>query len=230
MMGSMTAHARTITSVPGEAGRSDRDYRAVLALSRPVVAALLRVHVEGELPAQGPLIVAPNHISHLDPVALGVTLDALGRRPWFLVTPAVVELPVLGAVMRRGGCIAAPRGSGTQALSQASAVLADGGLVVVYPEGHVAAPGVRMRAKAGLGLLARLTGAEVVPVGQWGMERGTTRLAWARRRRAAMVLGRPLAPPARGRDREFSEEVLTGVRALVPRARELAGQPPDPQN
>jgi len=229
MMVTMTAAARTIGSLPGEGGRSARDYRAVLALSRPVVSALLRVRVEGTLP-HGPLIVAPNHISYLDPVALGVTLDALGRRPWFLVTPAVVALPVAGAVMRRGGCIAAARGSGTQALSQARAVLADGGLVVVYPEGHIAPPGVRIRAKAGLGLLARLAGADVLPVGQWGMERGTRRLAWARRRRGAIVLGEPVAPPRRGLDRAFSEEVLAAVRALVPRARELAGHPPDPQN
>jgi len=226
----MTTEARTTDSVPGEARRSDPDYRAVLTLARPVVSALLRIQVEGTLPAYGPLIVAPNHVSYLDPVALGVTLDALGRRPWFLVTPAVVELPVAGAVMRRGGCIAAPRGSGTQALSQASAVLADGGLVVVYPEGHIAPPGVRLRAKAGLGLLARLTGADIVPVGQWGMQRGERRLAWARRRRAAIVLGEPVAPPQRGQDRAFSQEVLNTVRALVPRARELAGQPPDPQN
>lgn len=216
--------------MPGEAGRSDRDYRAVLALSRPFVRPLLRVRVEGALPAQGPLIVAPNHISYLDPVNLGVTLDGLGRRPWFLVTPAVVELALVGGVMRRGGCIAAPRGSGTRALSRASAVLADGGLVVVYPEGHIAPPGVRLRAKAGLGLLARLSGARVLPVGQWGMERGARRLAWARRRRAAVVFGEPVAPPQRGGDREFAEEVLTAVRALVPRARELAGQPPDPHS
>ncbi len=215
---------------PGRAGvevpeRSPAAYHAVVGVSRPVVAALLRLRLDGVLPARGPLIVAPNHISYLDPVALGVTLHRLGRPPWFLVTPALVELPVLGRVMSRGGCI----GAGTRAVSVAAELLSGGELVVVYPEGHIAPVGAQMRAKAGIGLLARLSGAPVLPVGQWGMQRMPRRRDVLRRRSAAMVFGAPLPPPAeRGQDRRYAEDVLAEVRRLVPRARLLAGGSPQP--
>ncbi len=60
----------------------------------------LRMRVFGveNVPRSGPLIVACNHVSYVDPVALGV---ALPRRVWYMAKVELFRIPVLGAVRSR---------------------------------------------------------------------------------------------------------------------------------
>lgn len=191
--------------------------RLLIAVARVVVGVLFRLRVEGALPPPGtPLIVAPNHVSYLDPLVVGLVVARSGRVPRFLVTPGVFRVPVVGQVFSRSSVFRADR----DGLAGAAAALEAGGTVVVYPEGHVARPGRRFRAKLGVAALARRSGAPVVPLGQAGMERGEGRLAWVRRRRAAVLIGRPLIP--RGGDRATAEAVVEGIEALVPAARAIS--------
>lgn len=195
--------------------------RLLFVVLRPVVAVLFRLRVSGGLPAGGPLIVAANHVSYLDPVVLAVLLYGRGRPPRFLTTRAVFDLRLVGPALRRTGLI--PVGSGLGALRAAAAALEAGETVVVYPEGHVAVPGVEHRARAGVAVLARLSGAPVVPLASWGLEPARRRLGWLRRRRAAVVLGAPL-PASSLRGRDGAERVLAAIRVLRGQARALAEQ------
>ncbi len=194
----------------------------LVAAVRPVVFALFRLRVEGEVPALGgPLIVAANHVSFLDPVVLGVIVGRSGRIPRFLVTAGAYDHPISGPVFRRTSVIRVGRGAGGRALALAEEALHAGGTVVIYPEGHVGGSDRQLRAKLGVVALSRRTGAPVLPVAQWGMQRGERRLAWARRRSAAIVIGEPLPPPAAA-NRAAAEAMLDAIRALLPRAKALA--------
>lgn len=195
--------------------------RAVFLVLRPVVALLFRLRVHGRVPQDGPVIVAANHVSYLDPVVLAVLLYGQGRSPRFLTVQRVFDLPLVGAVVRRTGLIPVGRRGGLQAFRAAAAALGEGELVVIYPEGHIALPGVEHRPRAGVALLSRLTGAPVVPVASAGMEPAGRLLGWLRRRPAAVVIGAPLAVPAAG-DHQAAGAVLAAVRALRPRAEALA--------
>ena len=188
---------------------------------RAVTAVLFRLRVEGRVPAEGPLLIAANHVSYLDPVTLGVTIARHGRRGRFLATAALFGVPVLGWAMRRTGLIRVEPRAGRAVLDMARAALEAGEVVVLYPEGHIAAPGQDLPARTGVGWLARQTGVPVVPVAQWGMQRENRRLGWLRRRHAAVVVGVPLYPSG-GDDRAAAAEVLDAVRALLPWARASA--------
>lgn len=195
-------------------------YAAGLVVLRTVVRVLLRLRVEGHLPSQGAAIVASNHVSYLDPVTLGVTLPRLGRRGRFLTMAALFSRPLIGPVMRAVAFIPVREGQGRTALAAGVEALRAGELLVIYPEGHVARGRV-LPARPGVARLARETGAPVVPVAQAGMERGERRLAWARRRGAAVVVGAPFHP-AGVTDAEAAAQVLDRIRDLLPAARALA--------
>jgi len=192
-----------------------------MAVLRPVLALLFRMRVEGSLPSRGAVIMAPNHVSYLDPVIVVHTVYRLGRRLRVLTTAAVFTNPLIGWVLRQGRFIEVHPGRGELALRVAEALLRDGESVLIYPEGHIAQPGVVWRAKPGVARLARVTGAPVVPVAQWGMQRTGGRWNVLRRRPASLVIGDPFTPSA-ATDAEAAEEVLTAIHALLPRAKELA--------
>lgn len=83
----------------------------------PVVHRLARLltktptwHGGENLPATGPVIIVPNHISSLDPVMVGEFLAYNGRWPHFLARANLFYLPVLGRLLRSAEQIPVHRG------------------------------------------------------------------------------------------------------------------------
>lgn len=138
----------------------------------------------GPVPAHGPLLVAPNHVSAIDPIAVAMSLRRAGRTPRFVITAGVMAHPVLGPVLRYFDHITLDRGRPTdpRLLLPVRAALARGECVVLYPEGAITQDERYRPARAlpGLGRLASDTGAPVLPVAQWGAQHviGRGRLAW----------------------------------------------------
>lgn len=192
---------------------------ALIRLGLTVGTVGFRLRVEGALPPDGPLIIAANHVSYVDPVVLGGVIGRAGRIPRFVIGKWVANHAIMGPVFRRSSAI--PAG---ESLRLALQVLMEGRTVVVYPEGHVGRPDRPLRAKLGVAVLSKRSGAPVLPVALWGMQRGDRRLSWARRRSAAIVFGTPL-PPVSGNERVAANEILEGIRALLPRAQALSGSP-----
>jgi 1-acyl-sn-glycerol-3-phosphate acyltransferase len=127
------------------------------------------------VPAQGPAIVVCNHLSISDPLVLGCALRRAGRRATFMVMAEAFRWPVVGGLLRRTGQIPVVRGSASAAEAMAPALqaLADGRVVVLYPEGRVTtAPDYRplLQARTGAVRLALSAGCPVIPVAQWGAQ------------------------------------------------------------
>lgn len=124
------------------------------------------------IPAGGPAIVVPNHISSLDPVIVGVFLAYNGRWPHFLAKESMFRAPILGALMRGAQQIPVHRGSAKakDSLVSAKKALEAGQTVVLYPEGTITLDPDEwpMAVHTGAARLAIDTGAPVIPVGQWG--------------------------------------------------------------
>lgn len=150
--------------------------RLAIAIVRPPTAVLTRRRWSGQqhIPPSGPVIIAVNHISHLDPFPLAHFIFAAGRVPRFLAKEAVFALPVGGRIVRGAGQIPVHRYSdrAEDALDSAAAALRRGECVVIYPEGSTTKDPAYwpMRARTGVARLALTTGATVVPVGQWGAQ------------------------------------------------------------
>ena len=114
-----------------------------------------RVRVEGleNVPATGPLLVAPNHDSQMDPVIIGLAIKPR-RRLRYLAQAELWKIPGLGWFLNGMRQIPIKRGTGdSHALDRAVDALKAGDAVAVFPEGRLAW-GERVRARSGVGLLA----------------------------------------------------------------------------
>ena len=175
---------------------------------------LFNIRVDGaeHLPRTGPVVVAPNHVSYLDPMVVFTVLHRLGRRPRFLGVAAVFGQPVVGWVIRAAGFIPVHRDRpGSSPLAAAAAALAAGDAVVLYPEGTIPAPGVVADAKPGAGRLAVEHGVPVVPLRHAGLERAARR---GIRRPAHFRFG-PAVLAGPDEDPEaVADDVLARIRAL----------------
>ena len=152
--------------------------RVGIVILKPLCVSLWRRRHEGaeHLPPQGGVILAANHISHLDPIALcDHLLYDLRIAPRFLAKSTLFEGGGLVArVMRGAGQIPVHRhtADASKALDAAVEALAQGETVVLYPEGTVSRdPGKwPMAGRTGVARLALLSGAPVLPLAQWGAQ------------------------------------------------------------
>jgi 1-acyl-sn-glycerol-3-phosphate acyltransferase len=130
-------------------------YRAVMALSTPIVRGWGRLEVSGleHLPERGPVLMAANHDSYWDPVAAGVA--AIGRRQIRALAKSTLwDIHAVGWVLDGMGQIPVIRGAtDTAALERAIAELRAGACIGVFPEG-TRSRGRKLRARSGFGRLA----------------------------------------------------------------------------
>jgi len=127
-----------------------------------------------KVPPTGGVVFVVNHISNVDPLAIGQYLAFSGRWPRFLAKASLFRVPVVGEVIRACGQIPVERGTATahDALTAAVAAVQAGRAVVVYLEGTITLdPDLwPMRGRSGAARIALQTGAPVVPLGQWGAQ------------------------------------------------------------
>ena len=136
---------------------------------RAVVEALFRVLFtydcldEEKIPPEGPAVIASNHPSYLDPVLLSLQVERPIR---FMAWDALFRVPLLGAFMRLFGAfpVDVRAGRGRDAYEQARALIQDGELVGIFPEGKRSRSGwMEERLREGAARLAWETGAPLVP-------------------------------------------------------------------
>ena len=125
-----------------------------------------RVEFEGKehVPAQGPVIVAPNHVSYLDPIWISLPI----KRPLrYMTWNQMFSVPLLGPLMRAYGAfpINVDGGVGDRtALKHSLKHLRTGGGLVIFPEGGRTRTGEMMPFKPGVIRLALDTNVAIVPV------------------------------------------------------------------
>jgi 1-acyl-sn-glycerol-3-phosphate acyltransferase len=152
-------------------------YRLAVMIIRPLMWLLFRDDLRGRerLPRTGGVIVAGNHISLADPFVTALFVHTAKRRPRFMAKHSVFKVPVGGRIVRGAKQIPVyrDRADAGGALRAAVAAIEAGECVVIYPEGTVTKDPDYwpMVAKTGVARLALATGAPVVPLGQWGVQR-----------------------------------------------------------
>jgi 1-acyl-sn-glycerol-3-phosphate acyltransferase len=139
-------------------------------LTRVGLAGLTRVRLEGALdaiPKDGPIILAANHASNLDPVVMAaVVLPKVGRRFQWLGKKELFGWLVVGWVARNGGVHPVDRGAAdVEAFRLAKRILDEGHILFVFPEGTRSADGKLQEARDGTAVLALRTDAPILPVG-----------------------------------------------------------------
>jgi 1-acyl-sn-glycerol-3-phosphate acyltransferase len=137
-----------------------------LAVLDPLLSLRL-VSVEN-VPHDGPLLVASNHLSNADPIIL----EAAFPRPLFFVGKSeLFRNPFFRWVLHRFGGIPVERGTPDRAaIRRARAVLEQGIALCIYPEGVRSKTVALVEGLPGAGLIALQSSAPVLPVAIWGTE------------------------------------------------------------
>jgi 1-acyl-sn-glycerol-3-phosphate acyltransferase len=144
------------------------------------------------IPATGPVIVAANHRSFLDPFVIG----CMTRRPiYYVAKKELFANRVATWLLSSLGAFPIDRGAAdVGAMETACAILERGDCVLIFPEGTRTRPGPLAAPKRGIGRLALQTGAPVVPIAVVGTER--VRRGWRiRPHKVRIRAGRPLRFP-----------------------------------
>ena len=94
-----------------------------------------RMEVTGleNVPMTGPLVVACNHVSYVDPVALGC---ALPRPLWYMAKSELFAIPVLGPAIALVNAFPVDRSKGgLAAIRKSVSILKEGKAIGIFPEG-----------------------------------------------------------------------------------------------
>src|ERR1022692_1929549 len=120
------------------------------------------------IPAEGPVIIASNHRSFLDPFVLGT----MARRPMYYVAKQeLFKYRWQAWILNALGAFPVKRGEADEDMVEtAKAILRRGDIVLIFPEGTRIRPGALGKPRRGVGRLALESGAPVVPVAVLGTE------------------------------------------------------------
>ena len=197
----------------------------------PFLKMVSRQRVTGlaNIPRQGGFIAVANHLTDLDSLtAMRAMVDA-DVPVYSLAKSTLFKVPVLGSILRAGGQIPVQRGTqnAATALKAASDVLADGGAIMIFPEGTLSRDPLKwpMVAKTGAARLAMTSGAPVLPMGQWGAQfvMGTYSklIRPLPRKEVRILIGEPLDLSRFGSDttdhdavRACTAEIMRAITAL----------------
>ena len=169
-------------------------YMLVRGILQPIFHVYFRMRRFGRehIPRTGPVILAANHRSFLDPFVIGTLI----RRPvYYMAKRELFEKRWQAWVLNALGAFPVDRGaSDRDAMHTARAILERGDCVVVFPEGTRMRGGPLGDPRRGVGRLALETGVPVVPVAVVGSDE--VRRGWRiRPRKVRLRVGRPLRFP-----------------------------------
>jgi 1-acyl-sn-glycerol-3-phosphate acyltransferase len=164
-------------------------WHGILRVAAPL---LTRIRVEGaqNIPQAGALILVSNHISLADPPVL---VAYVKRHIHFMLKTELLQQVPLKYLLPPAKPISVRRGKvDREALRAAEAVLKEGGVLGVYPEGTRSHQGGAQEARAGVIFLAQRTGAPILPVAISGTEGiFSQHFPWYRRARVQLTFGVP---------------------------------------
>ena len=195
----------------------------VRSVLNALFAALTRREVFGaeHVPAEGPCLLVFNHLSTLDGPLL---ITVVPRRDLSaLVTSDYRRRPLQRLLIEAAGGVWIRRGTGDRAaLETALALLGQGRIVAVAPEGRISPTKTLIEAKRGPAFLAARANVPVVPVALTNTEHVVRALKRLRRITLTIRFGEPLLfPPLEPVNRkqqleDFTDTIMCRIAALLP--------------
>jgi long-chain acyl-CoA synthetase len=142
---------------------------SLLAINRFLMRSLFRLNVRGQnrLPERAPFILTPNHVSFLDPLAVGAALpkNQLERTYWGGWTAIMFANPLMRLVSRAVRVVPIdPKGRPLSSIAFAVAALKEGYKLIWFPEGSRSPDGQLSRFRPGIGLIVSAEPVLLVPV------------------------------------------------------------------
>lgn len=181
----------------------------------------LTVRGTDNIPAQGPYILAINHMSKADPPL--VLLSWPEARIRFFAAEKWEKHPIFGPLMKYSGAVYINRGEvDRQALRAALEALRQGAIFGLAPEGTRSRVGALIRAHDGAAYLASRAKVPIVPVGLVNTDQLGSNMAHLRRTQLETRIGKPFYLPetdGRPKGRElaaYTHLIMVHIAALLP--------------
>ncbi len=200
-------------------------YRFLYPIVNWLVRVLARVTVTGaeHMPRSGGVLLVSNHLTSYDPMIVGMNFKRILR---FMAKIELYRNPARAWFVTQLQAFPIRRGEADRAaLRYAEELLKDGRVVAIFPEGHRSRNAAMQAGQPGIALLARRTGAPILPVAITGTEHFLPRALprWRPWRRPALTItvGAPFTlPPHAGRAdyTALIDLIMSRVAALLPPA------------
>lgn len=160
-----------------------------------------------KVPDTGGYLIVANHNYLKDPLLLA---HSARRQIYFMGKQEFFDHPFMGVLLRWLGAFSVDRGAGDMtAINRGVELIKEGRLVGLFPEGTRRPAGSPMKAKSGAALIARQTGADVIPCGiSYGDRKGF-------RARLTVRYGDPIPYSALGFEDEMNPSSLRKASKLI---------------
>ena len=181
-------------------------YRFVQLLFSILFRIIYRLRVIGRenIPGKGPVVIACNHVSLLDPPMVGTA----SSRPVHFMAKSELFVPVAFPVHRGAG--------DAHAIRTALTILKHQEVLGIFPEGHRSRDGKLGKAQPGALAIALKGKAEVVPACILGSDLKRRKSFWPR---ITVVFGKPMKLENEQGNKlkveELSEELMREIQALM---------------
>ena len=168
----------------------------IYTLLKPILWLLfkigLRLNVEGteNIPKDGRLVIASNHLSLLDPPVIGV---AATRKVHFMAKQELF-VPILGDIYKALGAFPVRRGGADRAaIKHGIDILKDNKVLAIFPEGTRSKTGKLGKAEPGALMMASKAMATIVPCCVMGTDYRRQGRIWPK---VTVRFGKPIYFPA----------------------------------
>ncbi len=178
-------------------------------LTFPLFILLTGVEIKGKIPKKGPVILASNHLSFLDPPLIGYTAF---REVYFLAKPGLFVLSKFFTWLIKN--YNAINLEGGQGIRPAIKLLKSGKPVVIFPEGTRSRAGVLLPFNPGVGFLAINYNVPVVPVKIINSNKNWISLM-IRWNNVKIIYGNPIYPDGYRNTKEDFEKFSNKIREEV---------------
>ncbi len=189
-------------------------YRFVKGLAYVLFRVLFRIEVRGieNLPMEGGIVVASNHVSFLDPPALGAVLP---RKANFMARKGLFGIPILGSLIRPFAFPVDRQKTMPSTIKTAIGKLSEGELLVIFPEGRRSHDGRLLEPKKGVGMIVAISKARVMPVFIKGTDKALpVGAGFIRPAKVIIQFGELLDLSSMGNHNDISSEIMKAIEAL----------------
>ena len=167
------------------------------------------------VPKEGAMIMAANHMSNWDPPILGTYLP---RTVGYMAKEELFKPAIAGAIIKSLNAFPVKRGASARgAIKMALNILKKGLCLGIFPEGTRSRDGKLHKAQAGVSLIAAMSKAPVVPTALIG-----TNKIWSKEEKfpqLTIVFGEPIYYEGKSNDKaaleEFSQEIMKKIENLI---------------
>lgn len=198
-------------------------YGFVRTLLVILVKLLYRYKIVGRenIPKKGPVIIAANHKSYLDPIMIALAVQ--GRQVNFMGKDSLFKIPVLSTIIKWLNTFPVKRGTADKAaIAHSLKLLKNGEVLLIFPEGTRIRNGGLGKPYPGVTAIALKTGAPIVPIGIIGTDKvvpnGSKTLRFPK---ITVRVGKPInvekiaATERKEKEEELTSKMMEEIRKLV---------------